>query len=78
MAQDKAKKNRRSTAVPTFIRNQMPYGPPIWDAIDRGEVKEMRVTAQAARKWLDQTDVKAKEVKAALKELEKALRNLEK
>jgi len=70
-------KKARKAAAPTFIRNQMPYGPPIWDAIERGNMKEMRNVAQAAQKWLDQTNANLKEVKTALGGLKKALRKLE-
>lgn len=43
-----------------------PYGPPIKEAIARGNVAEMKKLAASTRKWL-------KDVQAALDRLEKAI-----
>ena len=43
-----------------------PYGPPIREAIARGDVNEMRKLAVVTRRWL-------RDVKAALTRLEKAI-----
>ena len=43
-----------------------PYGPPIREAIARGDVNEMRRLAARTRRWL-------RDVKAALARLEKAI-----
>ncbi len=53
----------RSGAVP-------PYGPPIHDAIARGDLREMRALSLSTRKWVAN-------VSAALRDLEKAIRGLE-
>lgn len=44
----------------------VPYGPPIRDAIARGDIQEMRKVATSARKWI-------KEVEAALQKLEQRI-----
>ncbi len=46
-----------------------PYGPPIREAIARGDVNEMRKLAAVTRRWL-------RDVKAALARLEKAIDKL--
>lgn len=52
----------KSGAVP-------PYGPPIRDAMARGDVQEMRRVAAAARKWLS-------DVQSALEKLERRIEQL--
>ena len=47
-----------------------PYGVAIREAVARGDAREMRRVAAAARKWL-------KEVQAALDAMEKSVRDLE-
>ena len=47
-----------------------PYGVAIREAIARGNAREMRSVAAAARKWL-------KDTQAALEEMEKSMRDLE-
>lgn len=47
-----------------------PYGVPIREAIARGNVREMRRVAAAARKWL-------KDVQASLDAMEKSMKDLE-
>ena len=46
-----------------------PYGPPIREAIARGDLHEMRAVAKSARKWL-------KDVEKALQQLEKNIEKL--
>ncbi len=46
-----------------------PYGPPIREAIARGDLQEMRAVAKSARKWLQN-------VEKALQQLEKNIEKL--
>ena len=60
-----------------------PYGPPIFSAIERGELHEMKAVAQAARealygvKFPPVTPENEGEVKDALEQLEAAIAKLE-
>ena len=53
-AAKKARKAPAKSKVATDISSgrMMPYGPPIFDAIARGDLNEMRQVAAATRKWL--------------------------
>ena len=61
-----------------------PYGPPLLDAVARGDLNEMKAVAEAARQSLYgvrfskvESPEQAKEVRAALDKLEGAIRRLE-
>lgn len=60
-----AKKSSTKKAAPT-VGAVPPYGPPIKEAIARGNVAEMKKLAASSRKWL-------KDVQSALDALEKAI-----
>jgi hypothetical protein len=47
-----------------------PYGPPINEAIARGNVNEMRKVAASSRKWVN-------DVQKMIQKLEKAIKDLE-
>jgi hypothetical protein len=53
-----------------------PYGDPIRDAIERGDIRAMRRVAADARKWLTQTEKQIKTVRIALADLERAIAGL--
>ena len=59
-----------------------PYGPPIWEAINRGDIHEMEAVAAAARRalhrveFLPVTESNREEVVAALNALEAKLAEL--
>jgi phytoene/squalene synthetase len=46
-----------------------PYGPPIREAIARGDIQEMRAVAKSARAWL-------KDVEKALQQLDRRIEKL--
>ena len=61
-----------------------PYGPPLLDAVARGDLNEMKAVAEAARQSLYgvrfskvESPEHAEEVRAALDKLEDAIRRLE-
>ena len=61
-----------------------PYGPPLLDAVARGDLNEMKAVAEAARQSLYgvrfskvESPEHAEEVRAALDKLEGAIRRLE-
>ncbi len=62
-----ARKTRRVNPKAVAAGHVVLYGPVIWDAISRGNALEMKSLAQAARKHVA-------DVKAALQELNKAIR----
>lgn len=47
----------------------MPYGPPIFDAIARGDLNEMRQVAAATRKWLDDVQTAVNALETNIKKL---------
>lgn len=47
----------------------MPYGPPIFDAIARGDLNEMRQVAAATRKWLDDVQTAVNKLETNIKKL---------
>ena len=47
----------------------MPYGPPIFDAIARGDLNEMRQVAAATRKWLDDVETAVNTLETNIKKL---------
>jgi hypothetical protein len=63
---------RKSKIVQDIASGRMkPYGPPIWDAVARGDVQEMRQLAVATRKWL-------KDIQTALNAMERNIKKLSK
>lgn len=62
---------------------RVPYGPPIEDATARGDLQEMKATAEAARRALYNIDyqsatiVNKEDIKKALEELEIAIQTLQ-
>lgn len=65
-AKKQSKRNLAKTAGEPARGPLPPYGPPIKEAIARGNVAEMKKLAASTRKWL-------KDVQAALDRLEKAI-----
>jgi Domain of unknown function (DUF1843) len=71
MATSKKKTTKKASGAASANRrpdtgSMIPYGPPIRDAIARGDVQEMRKLATSTRKWL-------KDVQTALGSLDKAI-----
>ncbi len=63
--------SKKSTVVEDIRFGRMkPYGPPIRDAIVRGDIQEMRKLAVVTRSWV-------KEVQTALTTLEKNIQKLD-
>lgn len=44
-----------------------PYGPPIFKAIQRGDLKEMKALASSTRKWLTQVNSALAKLDASIK-----------
>jgi hypothetical protein len=63
------KGSRASTRARATNGSLVPYGPPIREAIARGNIQEMRRVAASARKWL-------KDVQTALQKLERHIDEL--
>jgi hypothetical protein len=64
-------KATKKTAAKSSTGVVPPYGPPIRDAIARGNLEEMRAVARSARKWI-------KDAEAALQKLEESITKLSK
>jgi len=67
----KARKAPAKSKIATDISSgrMMPYGPPIFDAIARGDLNEMRQVAAATRKWLDDVQTAVNALETNIKKL---------
>ena len=67
----KARKAPAKSRVATDISSgrMMPYGPPIFDAIARGDLNEMRQVAAATRKWLNDVQTAVTALETNIKKL---------
>lgn len=70
-ATKKARKAPAKSKIATDISSgrMMPYGPPIFDAIARGDLNEMRQVAAATRKWLDDVQTAVNALETNIKKL---------
>jgi len=61
--------SKAKTATDISSGRMMPYGPPIFDAIARGDLNEMRQVAAATRKWLDDVQTAVNTLETNIKKL---------
>jgi hypothetical protein len=70
------KARRKSPTQPATARGREvpPYGPPINEAIARGELNDMKRVASWARRWIVDVDSHLRKLEEAIKDIEDARR----